>query len=339
MTQVLVPHLGPFAALATPEALAALDERADAYRDAARAESTRDVYRRRRAAFAAWCAEHGLSPFPASPETVRRYVTALADQGRRPITITGVCAAIRAEHFDAGIFDPTSHPEVQRTRAGIRRRLGTAARKKRALAVSQLAAMCAALPSDAQGARDRAVLLLGFAGAFRRGALAALQVSDVESIYDAIRIFIRRDKTDQEGRGRWIVVPEGDHPETCPAAALRTWLGVIARCSGPLFVRMRSGRRRSDGTDPAPAVLTEEQLRPGTVATIIKARAQAVGIDPKDLAGHSLRSGFLTAAAKAGKRLDRMMQQSGHVKVDTVLGYVRDAEMFDDANAAKGIGL
>lgn len=339
-SQTLVPWRKP-AALATIEteaALAVLDERADAYRDAARAESTRDVYQRRRAAWAAWCEEHARESFPADWKTVDEYVAFLAARGLRHRTIVGSCAAIRAEHFDAGLFDPTSHPKIRLALTGIRNEQGRSPQKA-ALAIGQLSAMCSALPADALGARDRVVLLLGFAGAFRRAPLTALQVGDVEMFPDAARIFIGRDKQDQAGKGRYIVVPEGRHIETCPVTALRTWLGLIGRSSGPLLVRLRGGRRRTDGAESKPALLTERQLRPGAVAMIVKARAVAVGIDPKDLAGHSLRSGFMTAAAKAGKRLDKMMAQSGHAKTDTAMGYIRDAEMFDDANAAKGIGL
>lgn len=341
-SQTLVPYRRkPPAeiAVSAPADLAALDERASLYDEASRAPSTRHKYGQCRLAFAAWCEAHGESPFPTAPETVRRYVTSLADRGIKPRSITVACSAIRAAHFDAGIFDPTAHPSVRKILSGIRRTLGTDAKKKRALAVAQLRAMCAALPSNAQGTRDRAILLLGFAGTFRRAPLVALDVGDVEIHEAALRVRIRRDKTDQEGRGRWIGVPRGDHLVTCPMRAILAWLDVLAQSDGPLFVRVHSGRRRADGTDPSPAKIGKTRLSAASVAKIVKARALAVGIDPADFAGHSLRSGGATAAAKADKRLDRIMQQTGHVKADTVLGYIRDAEMFDDDNAVNGIGL
>lgn len=336
MTQSLVLSRREPAPLAFPvtERLAYLSGKADDYAERDRAESTKKTYEKERASFRSWCEAHGLASFPAESETVRQYVVHCAERGRKPRGISVACAAIRAEHYDAGRFDPTAHPDVKRTISGIRNVHGVAAKKKRALAVAQLRAISAAIPDGPTGIRDRALILIGFAGAFRRAALAALKVENIEDHESGIRVYIGRDKTDQTAKGRWIVVPFGEHHETCPVLAFRAWAALLGRSSGPLFVGFRSGRRTTK-----PLVFRTTALSPGIVAEIVKTRCLAAGIDPKDFAGHSLRSGLATAAARAGKRLDKIMAQTGHVKIDTVLGYIQDAEMGDENNAARGIGL
>jgi integrase len=328
----------PKRSLAAP--LAALEEAAAGFDERRRSANTVAVYAKAWDAWETWATAHGARAFPASPEAVRLYVVDLARR-LRPRSIGVACAAIRARHFDNGLYAPTSAPEVQRVLAGIRRTLGMATRKKRALAVAQLRAMCAAMPDDAQGKRDRAILCLGFAGAFRRAPLCRLDVTDLESHPSGgLLVHIARDKQDQEGKGRSIVVARGENPDTCPVRAIEAWLSVLERDEGPLFVRMRGGRRPSDPEAPRqPAKLGEERLSSASVARVVKARAEAAGLDPSNLAAHSLRSGFYTAAAAAGKKLDRMMAQAGHTKPATAMGYIQDAEMGDDDNASSGIGL
>lgn len=319
--------------LARSEVLARLDESAQTYEEASRAKNTRKTYEKAWLAFDRWCVAQAQQSFPASPDTIRRYIAALADNGRRFRSINVACAAIRAMHFDAGLFDPVAHPSVRKVRAGIARKIGTVAHKKAALAVAELAAILIACPEDERGLRDRAMILLGFVGAFRRAALVALDVSDVEMVPGGFRVLVRRDKSDQEGRGRLVAVPRGEHPLTCPVRALEAWLDVLGRRDGPLFVRFRAGPRSSF------AKMCEFRLSAPAVALVVKERARAAGLDPANLAGHSLRAGFATAAAQAHKRLDRIMAQTGHVKADTALGYIRDVEMFDEESAARGIGL
>lgn len=318
--------------LAQPSALARLDESADAYEEASRAENTRKTYAIAWRGFEAWCAAEVQQAFPAPPDTVRRYVAWLADQGRRLRSINVACAAIRAQHFDAGLFDPVAHPSVQKVRAGIARTIGSASVKKAALAVAELAAMVIGCPDDERGRRDRALLLVGFAGAFRRGALVALDASDVELVTGGFRVHVRRDKTDQEAKGRTVAIPRGERPLTCPVSALAAWLDVAGR-SGPLFVRFRAGPRSTA------AKRCSSRLSAPAVALVVKDRARAVGLDPTNLAGHSLRAGFATAAARSHKRLDRIMAQTGHVRAETALEYIREVEMFDEESAARGIGL
>ncbi len=173
---------------------------------------------------------------------------------------------------------------------GIRRKLGVAARQVAPVGVGELRVMLDALPDDLRGVRDRAMLLLGFAGAFRRSELVAIDIEDLAFTDDGLEVTLRRSKTDQEGEGRKVGIPFGSTPVTCPVRAVKAWTAVAAIESGALFRTIsRSGRLESGrASDQA-------------VARLVKRVAQRVGIDPSTVAGHSLRAGLATSAAKAGK--------------------------------------
>ena len=163
--------------------------------------------------------------------------------------------------------------------------------------------------------RDRALLLIGFAGAFRRSELVGLNADDIEETPEGLRITVRSSKTDQEGHGHVIAIPRG--MIACPVAALRDWLEAAAVTEGPVFRPIAKGGRIQ------PTRLTDR-----SVADIVKAHARRAGLDPKQFAGHSLRSGFLTSAAARGASIFKMGDQSRHKSMDTLRGYVRDAEIF-----------
>jgi site-specific recombinase XerD len=167
------------------------------------------------------------------------------------------------------------------------------------------------------GLRDRALLLIGFAGAFRRSELVALDVADIEENETGLLVTIRRGKTDQEGIGRTIAIPRGE--VACPVKALRAWLEAAAIDAGPIFRPIAKG-----GT------VQTSRLTCRSVANLVKAYAARAGLDASTYSGHSLRSGFLTSAAAKGASIFKMMDQSGHKSVDTLRGYVRDAELFKD---------
>jgi integrase len=153
--------------------------------------------------------------------------------------------------------------------------------------------------------RDRALLLFGFASAMRRSELAALNFEDIEETADGLRVTIRRSKTDQEGHGDVIEVPRGTI--ACPVAALKAWLEAATITEGPVFRPIAKGERIAD------ARLTDR-----SIATIVKAHAARVGLDPAAFAGHSLRSGFLTSAAARGASIFKMADQSRHKSMDTL---------------------
>ena len=211
--------------------------------------------------------------------------------------------------------------------AGIRRRLGTAATAKRPVLVAELQAMVAALPDTLLGSRDRAILLLGFSGAFRRSELVSLNREDVLETAEGLVVTLRRSKTDQEAEGRKVAIPRGREAGTCPVRALSAWLAASGIADGPLFRRVnRHGQ------------MLPQRLSGEAVAIVVKRWAAAAGLAPEEFAGHSLRAGLATAAAIAGKSERAIMSQTGHRSPMTVRRYIRDANLFRE-NAADGIGL
>jgi site-specific recombinase XerD len=299
--------------LAVPAADA---ERAQGYASAEKAGATRRAYGTDFSIFRAWCEERQLGAIPASPATVAAFLAHEASRNVKASTIGRRVAAIRYAHKLAGLDIPTDDERVRATVRGVRRTLGTAKSKKAPATAERLLAMAANTGAGLKGLRDRALLLLGFAGAFRRSELVALDVSDIEETPDGMKVTIRRSKTDQEGAGQVIAVPFGKI--ACPIAALKEWIGVAGIQSGAVFRSVnRHGR-------------VGERLTDQSVADIVKEHAARLRLDPHQFAGHSLRAGFLTSAASRGASIFKMMDVSRHRSVDTLRGYVRDAELFKD---------
>jgi integrase len=165
------------------------------------------------------------------------------------------------------------------------------------------------------------LLLLGFAGAFRRSEFVALDVADLEFCDGGLRVHIRRSKTDQEGAGATIAIVGVSI--ACPVKAVRAWLDASGITTGPLFRAVAKGGR-----------ISGERLSDRTVANVVKAGASRVGLNARDFSGHSLRSGFLTSAALRGASIFKMMDVSRHKSMDTLRSYVRDANLFRDHTGA-----
>jgi site-specific recombinase XerD len=306
----------PVAVAGLPASLAPELERAGELAQEEKSAATRRAYGSDFAIFRAWCHRGGANPLPALPATVAAFLAHEAGRGTRPSTIGRRVAAIRYAHKLTGHPVPTDDERVKATVRGIRRSLGTAPRKKHPALAEHLVAMSLGMGRSLKGIRDRALLLLGFAGAFRRSELVALDCEDIEETEQGLRITIQRSKTDQEGAGATIAIVRGS--TACPVAALAAWRKAAGITSGALF---RSVRK--DGT-------VGGRLTDQSVADILKTHAKRVGLDPTLFAGHSLRAGFLTSAAKRGASIFKMMDVSRHKSVDTLRGYVRDAELFKD---------
>jgi site-specific recombinase XerD len=275
-----------------------------------KAASTRRSYRVAFRIFADWCHARGLVPVPASPDTVA------ATAGARASTIAHRAAAIRYAHRLAGHETPTSAETVRAVMRGIRRTIGTAPERK-APATADVIREMRLCPPTLAGQRDRALLALGFAGAFRRSELVALSVADLVEMPDGFRVLIRHSKTDQEGAGQEIAIPRGYRLR--PVEAVQTWLEAAAITEGPVFRAVLKGGR-----------LQAAALTPHSVAAIVKSYAERAGLDPAAYAGHSLRAGFITSAAEAGASVLRIADQSRHQSLDTLRGYVRRADLFKD---------
>jgi integrase len=187
--------------------------------------------------------------------------------------------------------------------------------------------MVNSLPDTVKGKRDRALLLLGFAGAFRRSELVGLSVEDLQESRDGITVLLRRSKTDQEGEGRKVGIPYGQHPETCPVRALQAWREVAGISEGLLFRAVnKSGKVGGKG------------LSPIDVARAVKSAAAAAGLNPAFFSGHSLRAGLATAAAAAGVAERVIMATTGHKSERMLRRYIREGNIFRE-NAAAAVGL
>ena len=177
------------------------------FASASKSAATRRAYQTDAADFAAWCGRHGLEPLPASVDTVAAYLASLATSGLRASTITRRCAGIRYMHRMAGIEPPTSNEAIKAVLAGIKRSIGTSVTRKSPATAEAIRAIIAEMPADLRGLRDRALLLLGFAGALRRSELVALDIADLEETPEGLHVRIRRSKTDQEGAGDFGLNP------------------------------------------------------------------------------------------------------------------------------------
>lgn len=298
--------------------LAALLEEACTLAEGSRSPATRKAYTRDFETFSRWCTSRGQTPLPARPELVAAYLAHLAET-YAPSTIDRALVAIGQAHRAAGHTTPAEHELVRQVRRGVRRRLGVAPHQKAALVAAQLRTLVETFPADLAGVRDRALLTLGFAGALRRSELVGLDVPDLVFVDEGVRVTIRKSKTDQEGEGRTVGVPCGS-TSACPVRALRAWIEAASRTEGPVFVGVtRWG-------DP-----TEHRLDGRDVARILQRRATASGIDARELAGHSLRAGLVTSAARAGSRTSDIMATTGHTTEAMVRRYERDADLFAKA--------
>lgn len=307
--------------LSIPQALADAIGAASEFAAAEKADGTRRAYGKDWQDFAGWCGALSLSALPAEPATVAAYIAARADR-LRPSSIGRRLASIRYAHKLAGHDLPTNAETVKAVHRGIRRRLGTKANQKAPATAKAIAAMLKKTPDTLTGSRDRALLLIGFAGALRRSELVGLDYEDISSTADGIFLRIGKSKTDQEGRGHSVPIPNGSRLR--PVDALTEWLASTKIVGGPIFRRIRRGER-----------LTTERLTDQSVALIVKKYARAARLDPATFAGHSLRAGFVTSALETGADVFAAADQGRWRKLETVREYDRRAKAFKN-HAGKG---
>ena len=290
------------------------------YIAASKAPRTVRAYRSDLGHFEAWCASRARQSRPAAPETVADYISDLAEAGMKPATITRRLSAISQAHRMAGVESPTQAQLVRMTAAGVRRSMGTAPHQARPILVEDLKLMLAALPDDLRGLRDRALLLIGFAGGMRRSELVGLDVEDVVEEQEGLRVTFRRSKTDQEGKGQEIGILRGLYPLTDPVAALADWRAAAGISSGPIFREVDRGGR-----------VGSQRLNDRAVARTVKAAAGRIGIDPATVSGHSLRAGLATSAAEAGATERMIMATTRHRSEAMVRRYIRAGTVFKNS--------
>jgi integrase len=274
--------------------------------------------------FAAWCTVMGLAAMPAEPGTIAMYMRALADAGREWSTIQRALAAICTAHTRAGRPSPWGHRLVKDMRAALRRELGTRPKKKKAAHDELLRQMLAVLPGTLLGIRDRALLTLGWCAARRESELVALDVPDVTRAPKGLTLLVRSSKTDQDAAGEEVPVFFSNAAEHCPVRSLDAWLAASGISEGAIFRRL--GRRQQLG----------ERLVAEAVCARVKHWALVAGLDPGSFGGHSLRSGFITTAARRGRDLDSIMVTTRHRSERTVRGYI-ERETLHERGAGEGL--
>jgi integrase len=293
-------------------------EKVSTYIEAGIAPATRRAYQFDLAHFRAWGG--------AVPATDAEIASYLADHAGvlAVATLTRRLAAISVAHEAHRLPNPVSSPLVRATMRGIRREHGVAQRQAKPLLRDDLFDVLAKTGDRLKDYRDRALLLIGFAGAFRRAELCAITVADVEHVRQGIVVTVQRSKTDQEGAGRRVGIPFG-RTKWCPVAALDRWLSAASIDAGPIFRRVdRHGR------------VSPDAMSPEAVCLIVRERVAAAGFDPAGYSGHSLRAGFATSAVQAGVSMMKVRAQTGHASDVMLARYVRDGELFI-GNAAGAI--
>jgi len=255
---------------------------AQAYTAYSYATNTRDAYASDWQQFTTWCAQHQRRALPATPETILGYIGTLATQVRVTTLDRRLCG-IAFHHRQARQPDPTADPEVATMLRGVRRKHGSPSLGKAPITVDMLRAMVLACGTSSRGTQERAVFLLGFAGAFRRSELVALRVDDLTVVPEGLIVRVRRSKNDQEGHGFAKGIPHGTEHATCAVWAVRMWLTTAGIRSGHLFRAFTPHGQHTRRPLPAYAV-----------GRMVQRAVQRQGLDSTRYGGHSLRAGFVS---------------------------------------------
>ena len=278
--------------------------------EASIADNTRRAYRSDLDHFAAWG-----GTLPAEPAHVATYLAAHAET-LSVATLVRRIATISKAHEARGLPNPCRSEIVRATLRGIKRIRGIAHREAKPLLQDDLFRVLDVMGEGVKDVRDRALLLSGFAGGFRRSEIVGLNCDDIECVRQGVIIMLRRSKTDQEGAGRKVGIPFG-RTRLCPVLALERWITVSGIEAGPIFRPVdRHGR------------VGGERLSGEAVSLVVKKRLAAANIDPTGFSGHSLRAGFSTSAVQAGVSTLKIRSQTGHASDAMLSRYVRDGELF-----------
>ena len=327
--------------------LGAEREAAQAYQRMAKAENTRNAYRAAVRAWCDWCAKRDVPPLPACGPDVAAFLAAERRRGMTPNTIDLRRAAIRYLHRAAGCPVPTDDACVSETVAGIRRDAaakGELPEKKVAATAAIIQQLLAAIPDDLRGKRDRAILLVGFAGALRRSELAAIRVDRLEKTDRGLRLTIPQTKGSQTAA---VIVPlPYGQTELCPVRAVTAWLAAAGITDGPVFRRVWLPRKGTADDPPpllprpfqrltppepsaAPPRIGKDALTSRSIADIVQARAVAAGFGRRDLAGHSLKRGALTTGMDRGIHPAKLKRLGRHKSFDVLGEYLEFGDLFE----------
>ena len=292
-------------------------------------ENTRIAYEIGWKIFTQWTEQNNSDPWKEKnvEALVAFFLSDLAMKGGHKISSLIVfLSGIRWVYASNGIYVDTKSEVLSRVLRGIKRHLGCRPFRKEPIVTDRLKSMTSALDTSRPiGIRDRALLVLGFAGAFRRSELVSLNIEDLSESDQGFLVLLRKSKTDQNQEGFIKAIPYGSTLETCPVRSIKALLNVLDRTSGPLFTQIKKGDK-----------ITEDRLSSHAVGEIIKRNPNI--LEERMFAGHSLRSGFVTSAARNNVPVHLIMQQTGHKSVENLMVYIRDAQKLSNC-AASMVGL
>jgi len=271
--------------------------------------------------FSLFCVKNGLKPLPSEPKIVSLYLTHLSTKEVKMSTLKRRLVSIGVIHRLKGYYLDTKHPSIIENIMGIKRRKGSIQKGKKPLLINNLKQLINVIDEynnqEIKKLRDRSIILIGFAGGFRRAELVSLDYDDLDFVTEGLKINIKRSKTDQFGEGSTKALPYLDNSNYCPVLSLKNWIKLTNINSGPLFRRFTKGSR-----------LTINRLTDQSVALLIKKYLNLAGIENKDYSGHSLRSGFATSAAESGVEERSIMAMTGHKSTEMVRRYIKEANLF-----------
>ncbi len=268
--------------------------------------------------FSSFCAKNGLNSMPTEPKILSIYLTHLATTSKYS-TLKRRIASISVIHKMKGHYLDTKHPIIMENLQGIKRVKGTNQKAKKPLLINDLKIIINQIDeifqAEKKKLRDKALILIGFSGGFRRSELVNIYYEDLEFVNEGVKIFIKRSKTDQSGEGMIKAIPYFDNKIFCPVTKLKDWINFLEIKSGKVF-----------------------DLSDKSVALIIKKYALLSGLNPNKYGGHSLRSGFATSAAEFGAEERNIMAMTGHKTTQMVRRYIQEANLFKN-NALNKIKL
>ncbi len=273
--------------------------------------------------FSLFCVKNGFKSIPTDPKIVSLYLTYLSSKNVKISTIKRRLVSISVIHKIKGHYLDTKHPIIIQNFMGIKRSKGVNQKGKKPLLINDLKQIIDVINQqnepDIKKLRNKALLLIGFAGGFRRNELISLNLEDLEFVFEGLKINVKRSKTDQFGEGFIKGIPYFENYLYCPVKNLKHWLNISKIKKGPVFVRFLKGSK-----------ISNIRLTDQSVALIIKEYLTKAGIDDKNYSGHSLRSGFATSAAEAGAEERSIMAMTGHKSTEMVRRYIKEANLFNN---------
>ena len=258
--------------------------------------------------FSLFCSKNGFQTMPTQPKILALYITHLASYSKYS-TLKRRLASISIIHKTKGHYIDTKHPIIVENLMGIKRTNGSNQKGKKPLLINDLKLLIKAIDESKEKnirkIRDKALVLIGFSGGFRRSELVDIEYEDIEFVEEGVKIFVKRSKTDQSGEGMTKAIPYFDNINFCPVKALNKWVVEAELKEGKIF-----------------------NISDKSVALIIKKYANYAGLDAHRYAGHSLRSGFATSTAESGAEERNIMAMTGHKSSEMVRRYIKEANLF-----------